>query len=114
MSDERNADGQMPTPETDAAVQRCACSDYIIEPDFARNLENERDVLRKQLTEALGAVENLENLILNGTMAEVMEWRAGRLLTLKMMAKHGILIPRPEVVPPPVFIPQTTSGQSNE
>jgi hypothetical protein len=29
------------TPRTDAAVVRCACSDYVIEPDFARTLERE-------------------------------------------------------------------------
>ena len=34
------------TPRTDAAITRCACSSYVVEPDFARELERENAELR--------------------------------------------------------------------
>lgn len=37
------------TPRTDAAMTRCACSSYVIEPDFARILEHENVLLRDDL-----------------------------------------------------------------
>jgi hypothetical protein len=43
------------TPETDAAMQRCACGDYIVEPDFARKLERERDELLAALERVLAS-----------------------------------------------------------
>jgi hypothetical protein len=51
------------TPRTDAAVVRCACSSYVVEPDFARSLEREIAALRTE-------VERLTNeLHLIGDMA---------------------------------------------
>jgi hypothetical protein len=37
------------TPRTDAVVVRCACSDYVIEPDFARTLERENTAMKSAL-----------------------------------------------------------------
>lgn len=38
------------TPRTDAAITRCACSSYVVEPEFAQELERENAALRGTLS----------------------------------------------------------------
>lgn len=45
------------TPRTDAAITRCACSSYVVEPDFARELERENAALRDALVQAKDDME---------------------------------------------------------
>ena len=46
------------TPRTDAAITRCACSSYVVEPDFARELERENAALRAIVDDAIKLIEH--------------------------------------------------------
>jgi hypothetical protein len=60
------------TPGTDAAMQRCACGDYIVEPDFARKLERERDASGEKLAALEKAVMELSYPTIKAECEEIL------------------------------------------
>jgi predicted ribosome quality control (RQC) complex YloA/Tae2 family protein len=50
-----------PTPETDAAERMAYSQEYMVETEFARKLERERDEAREEANKLSGAYEDATN-----------------------------------------------------